>query len=140
MLYTIKILWASPNTLVGLALGVLGVMTGGHVQRHTGVLEFYGGGLAWLFEQMGDPHVIAMTLGHVVLGHSYTAIEFSRQHERVHVRQYEAWGPLFLPAYAVGSLLAWAAGKRIYRDNFFEREAYAQDDLRRDPPSDDNPS
>ena len=42
----------------------------------------------------------------------------------VHVRQCERWGPLFLPAYGVASLVAWARGKRPYLDNRFEREAY----------------
>ena len=65
-----------------------------------------------------------MTLGHVVLGKDAEALEWSRSHERVHVRQCERWGPLFLPAYGVASLVALCRGRDAYRDNAFEREAY----------------
>ena len=65
-----------------------------------------------------------MTLGHVVLGRDREALEWSRAHERVHVRQCERWGPFFLPAYGVASLIAMSRGERAYRDNAFEREAY----------------
>jgi hypothetical protein len=30
----------------------------------------------------------------------------TRQHEHIHVRQCERWGPFFLPAYGVASVLA----------------------------------
>jgi hypothetical protein len=65
-----------------------------------------------------------MTLGHVVLGCDRDALQWSRRHERVHVRQAEKWGPLFFPAYGIGSLIALIRGKRAYRDNPFEKEAY----------------
>ncbi len=65
-----------------------------------------------------------MTLGHVVLGRIPSALDVCRDHELVHVRQYERWGPLFLPAYLIASLIALLQGKRAYMDNFFEREAY----------------
>ena len=70
-----------------------------------------------------------MTVGHVVLGQTDAALDLSRTHETVHVRQYERWGPLFLPAYALASVYAWAKGRNPYRDNIFEVEAYACDDL-----------
>ncbi len=69
----------------------------------------------------------AMTLGHVVLGRDRGLLDLTRDHERVHVRQCERWGPLFLPAYLLGSALAWSRGQRAYMDNPFEREAYAND-------------
>jgi hypothetical protein len=65
-----------------------------------------------------------MTLGHVVLGVDRTALEFSREHERVHVCQVERWGPLFIPAYLIASCVAWLRGGSAYRDNVFEKEAY----------------
>jgi hypothetical protein len=68
-----------------------------------------------------------MTLGHVVLGRSAAALVETRAHERVHVTQCEVWGPLFLPAYAASSMVAWARGGDAYRDNAFEREAWAID-------------
>jgi hypothetical protein len=49
-----------------------------------------------------------------------------RAHEQVHVRQYERWGPLFVPAYLLSSLVELLRGRRPYRDNWFEREAYGK--------------
>ncbi|MGI9455506.1 MAG: hypothetical protein ACR2NU_03045 [Aeoliella sp.] len=121
---TLAMAWAGPNTLIGLVLGGLALMTGGSAQLHTGVLEFHGGFTRWLLERIAGGTILAMTLGHVVLGLHPVALDISRDHERVHVRQYERWGPLFLPAYGLSSLIVWCQGKRAYRDNFFEREAY----------------
>ena len=50
----------------------------------------------------------------------------ARDHEHVHVRQYERWGPFMLPAYFLSSFLAWRRGGDYYLDNRFEREAYGQ--------------
>ena len=61
---------------------------------------------------------------HVVLGLDGPTLDRTRAHERVHVRQCERWGPLFLPAYGLASLLAWWRGHDAYRENRFEREAY----------------
>ena len=47
-----------------------------------------------------------------------------QQHGRV--RKAERWGPLFLPAYGIASLLAWWRGGHYYYDNAFEREAYGR--------------
>ena len=70
---------------------------------------------------------MAITLGHVILGRTAAALDIARDHEWVHVGQYERWGPFFLPAYAVASLWAWLRGRDPYRDNRFEREAFAVD-------------
>ena len=68
-----------------------------------------------------------MTLGHVVLGRDRFLLEATRPHERVHVRQAERWGPLFIPAYLAASLIQLMRGKRPYEDNPFEVEAYQVD-------------
>lgn len=117
-------LWASPWTLLGLAVGGLGLITGGGVQQRCGVIEFYGGWVAKLLARF-PVHPTAMTLGHVVLGQEQAILDACRQHELVHVRQYERWGPLFIPAYLGCSLWLWLRGGRPYLDNPFEREAYA---------------
>jgi hypothetical protein len=67
---------------------------------------------------------LAITLGHTVLGQSDASLDISRDHEMVHVRQFERWGPLMGPAYLLASLVLWTSGRRPYRDNPFEREAY----------------
>ena len=65
-----------------------------------------------------------MTWGHVILGQTAAALDISREHELVHVRQYERWGPLFIPAYLLCSAVIWLRGGDPYRDNPFERQAY----------------
>ena len=64
-----------------------------------------------------------MTLGHVVIARDARALELTRAHERVHVRQYESWGPLFVPAYLLAGVFAVLGGGHRYFDNLFEREA-----------------
>lgn len=39
-----------------------------------------------------------ITSGHIVLARTLDDLDASRSHERVHVRQYERWGPFFIPA------------------------------------------
>lgn len=119
------IVWASPWSLLGLLIGMLGLTTGGRVQRRGRAIEFYGGAVTWLLQR--PPHGqfrLAMTLGHTVLGQTDASLDISREHEMVHVRQYERWGPLFVPAYFLCSLVVWLAGRDAYRDNPFERQAY----------------
>jgi hypothetical protein len=50
----------------------------------------------------------------------------SRDHEMVHVRQFERWGPLMGPAYLGCSLVLWFMGRRPYHDNPFETQAYEE--------------
>jgi hypothetical protein len=116
-------LWASPWTLVGMLIGGVGLITGGRVQRRCGVIEFYGGAVA-TFLKLFPVHPVAMTLGHVVLGRVGCVLDECRAHELVHVRQYERWGPMFVPAYFASSFFVWMRGGHPYLDNAFEREAY----------------
>jgi hypothetical protein len=66
----------------------------------------------------------AVTFGHVVLARTEADLVDTRVHERVHVRQYERWGPLFLFAYLGSSVWAAIRGRGAYRGNRFEREAF----------------
>lgn len=118
--------WAFPTTAVGLLFVPVALAGGGRLQVIDGVLELHGGGVRLFLERgtLLPGGASAMTLGHVVLGRDLAALESTRTHERVHVRQVERWGPLFLPAYLVCSLIAKARGKDAYRDNRFEREAF----------------
>ncbi|MBL9122899.1 MAG: hypothetical protein JNG90_04655 [Planctomycetaceae bacterium] len=130
LLQPLLYVWAGPASLIGLLLGVAALLTGGRAQRRSGVLEFYGGAAAWLLRHaplVGN--AMAMTLGHVVLGQTAAGLDIARRHELVHVRQYERWGPLFLPLYAWLSLWMWWQGRDPYRDNPFEREAFAAEEL-----------
>jgi hypothetical protein len=69
-----------------------------------------------------------MTLGHAVFGRDRAALDLTRQHEHVHVRQYSRWGLFFIPADLGWSSWLYLRGRDGYRDNPFEVEAYAEDD------------
>lgn len=118
--------WAAPNTMLGLVAGTAMLCLGGKVQAVRGAIEF-SGGLAGRAAARLPARVrfTAMTLGHVILGLSEADLAAARDHEHVHVRQYEQWGPFFLLAYGASSVWQLLRGRRAYRDNFFEREAYA---------------
>jgi hypothetical protein len=124
--------WAFPNTAVGLLAMTLGALcserVGGRTNQRVvdGVLEVHGGLVTWLLTNctLLEGGASAMTLGHVVLGRDELLLDLTRDHERVHVRQCERWGPLFLPAYLIASAYIFLRGGRAYRDNPFEREAY----------------
>jgi hypothetical protein len=121
------VLWASPYTVLGLLIGLIGICTGGRARVRGPVIEFYGGGVKWLLHRF--PHgqyTLAFTLGHTVLGQTDAALDICREHELVHVRQFERWGPLMGPAYLGCSLVLWLMGRRPYLDNPFERQAYEQ--------------
>lgn len=121
-------LWAGPTTTVGLLAAAAAVVSGGSCRLVDGVIEAEGGWLRWMLRHLTFLRggASAMTLGHVVLARDAKLLEMTRAHERVHVRQYERWGPFFVPAYLLGSVYAVLRGGRAYMDNPFEREAYGQ--------------
>ena len=93
-------LWAVPWTFLGICMGVVGLLTGGGMQRVGRVLEFHGGLLAWLLTRAPIAGgACALTLGHTVLARTAGDLDRTRRHELVHVAQYERWGLLFVPAY-----------------------------------------
>jgi len=121
-----KVAWAAPNTLVGLLIGSIGLLFGGHVRRSGRAIEFYDGGIKWFLHQLPNGQfILAMTLGHAVLGQTDVSLELSRKHEAVHIAQYERWGPFMIPVYYLSSVYVWLRGRRFYRDNPFELEARA---------------
>jgi hypothetical protein len=122
-------LWTLPTTVMSLPFLVAATVSGGHMSIVNGVLEVHGGILRpllrWCLFLPGG--VSAITMGHVVLGRDQETLDWTRSHERVHVRQCERWGPLFVPAYFLAGLLALLRGKRMYMENPFEVEAYEQE-------------
>jgi hypothetical protein len=119
--------WALPTTALGL-LFVPDALLTGEVRRVAGVLEVHGRLARFFLTRctLLEGGASAMTLGHVVIGRDRRLLETSRSHERVHVRQCERWGPLFIPAYLAFGAIAWVRGLRAYDDNPFEREAYGE--------------
>jgi len=114
-----RVLWAAPNTLIGLALGLLLLPVGARLRVVDGVLEIAAQRSApsrrWPF--------VAITFGHVILATHLNELERLRAHERVHVSQCERWGPMFMPAYVIAGAWQWVRGRRAYWDNPFEVEA-----------------
>lgn len=117
--------WAFPTTFLGLLFVPLSLAGRGRIQVVRGVIEIHGPWIAWLLKRAVPiaGGVSAMTLGHVVIARDQRCLDSSRRHERVHVRQCERWGPLFVPAYLIAGLLARVRGGDPYLDNPFEREA-----------------
>ena len=106
---TLGALWTLPNTLIGLVAGLAGLAFGAHahINRRECALVFH----RWPWGPGG-----AMTLGNVIL-HTGVSLDthcvtyahragwgdepgiLLGDHERAHVFQYMALGPLFLPLY-----------------------------------------
>jgi hypothetical protein len=118
------IAWAAPGSALGLGIGLVALLAGGRGRIHSGVLEFHGPAIVWFLKRVPFGPASAVTFGHVVLGQTPQTLELSRRHERIHVRQYERWGPFFIPAYLSCSALLWLRGKDAYRENPFEIEAF----------------
>jgi hypothetical protein len=121
----VKVVWAAPATLLGLATASL-ALAGGSLRLADGVIEAHGPWLGWCLRHLipMPGGAAAITIGHVVLARDRLALERTRAHERIHVRQYERWGPVFIPAYFAASLWLLLIGRDPYADNPFEREAF----------------
>lgn len=104
-------LWTLPNTLLGLIAGVAGIAFGAHA-------HFSRRDLAIVFHRWPWGPGGALTLGNTILhtgdtldspcvtyahraGHGDEPSILLADHERAHVYQYMALGPLFLPLYLV---------------------------------------
>jgi hypothetical protein len=126
----LRYLWASPTTLLGLVVA-FALLRRGHLTLVDGVIEAHSPLLERALASLTPlaRGADAVTLGHVVLGRNARALESTRAHERVHVRQYESWGPFFLPAYLLAGAWAFVQGKDPYFDNWFEVEAASLDSV-----------
>ena len=94
MPFWLGFVWTLPNTILGL---LLGLFTFQRPRLRHGLVTFdrVSRGLTRALPRMGRT---AMTVGFVVL----SAVPLEGRllaHERHHVRQYMAWGPLFIPVY-----------------------------------------
>src|SRR5262245_51056266 len=112
-------IWVAPASFIGLLPLPLLLAQRGNIKLVDGVLEAHGGIVTRLLRR-GLPWVgpgAAVTFGHVVWGCDQGCLDETRDHERVHVRQYERWGPLFIPLYLLASAIAGFRGLDPYRDN-----------------------
>jgi hypothetical protein len=89
-----RYVWALPNTLLGLLLGLLSFRL---PRADGGILLFEGSprGFLWILSRMRRQ---AVTFGHVVLSAAPLRGTL-RRHELAHVGQYERFGPAFIPVY-----------------------------------------
>ncbi len=125
VLWLVGYLWAFPVTALGLLFSLLFARLESVDAEY--ILHFVvqpGTPLAWYMRRF---HIAAFTLGAVV---TYARDEGPRQvrlvrHERAHVVQTLALGPLFLPLYGLASLWELARGNHPYHDNWFEVRARA---------------
>ena len=117
-----RYLWASPASALGLVAALLLWPFGARARCVGGTVEIALRRVPrFVARRFG-----AITLGHVVLGVDFGTLDRLRAHEQVHVRQYERFGPLFIPLYLGDSAWQWLRGRDAYRDNRFEREARAR--------------
>jgi hypothetical protein len=123
--------------LPGLVLLAAARATGGVARRRDGVLEACGGALPTILTGLGAGRlsIEAIALGHVILARSVEGLDRFREHEHVHVRQWERWGPVFPFAYVASSWWAWLRGRDAYWANAFEREARKEAPSRTTPAS-----
>jgi hypothetical protein len=125
LLLLVRYLWASPNTLIGLLFVPTAMLQRGRMQVIDGVLEAQSPYIAAILRHCVPipGGASAITFGHVVLARDSRSLDTTRAHERVHVRQYEIWGPAFIPAYLIAGLWALMNGTGSYTGNYFERQA-----------------
>lgn len=108
-LRVLGMLWTAPNTALGLVAGCVGIACGAHAHVNRRELAIVFHGIPW------GPGG-ALTLGNTILhtgdtldspcvtyahraGHGEEPPIVLADHERAHVFQYMALGPLFLPLY-----------------------------------------
>jgi hypothetical protein len=119
--------WAAPATLLGLALSIPFLCSGARLRPVEGALEVAHPSVERLVSRLpAGLRFAAITFGHVIIGVNRGTLAHCRSHEHVHVRQYERWGVLFFPVYLGSSLHQFLRGRDPYRDNCFEREAFAK--------------
>jgi hypothetical protein len=124
--YFSKYLWALPMSCVGILVLPFVLASGGTVSFVSGIIEAEGGILAPILSRIFSRFPIdAITIGHVIFGCSHESIIRCRVHERIHVRQYERWGPIFPLLYLASSSMAIMRGKNPYRSNIFEQDAFS---------------
>lgn len=125
--------WASPLTVAGLVVAALGGAR--PVRLHDGAIDVLAparGPLAFFFRRA---RVSAYTWGATIVYRERALLSDERllRHERAHVRQALFLGPFLAAAYPAASLWQLARGGRLYRDNFFERDARRREEVHSGP-------
>ena len=121
---TARRIWAAPCSVLGLLIGAWPLALGGRIARRDGAIEItYRERLAACGRIARALPFRGIVFGHVILAVTSEELARIRAHERVHVEQYERWGPLFFLAYGASGLWQLLHGRRPYWDNAFEVQA-----------------
>ena len=119
-----KLLWALPCSLVGLLLATVPLALGGSAKVVSGALEVtYRQRLVSCGKLALRLPFRGIVFGHVILAVTQEELTRIGPHERVHVEQYERWGPAFFVAYPASSLWQLMRGRDPYWYNHFEVQA-----------------
>jgi hypothetical protein len=119
-----KLLWAAPCSLLGLGLSIVPLLLGGTARVSAGALEVtYRRSLAACGKLATGLPFRGIVFGHVILAVTQEELVQIGPHERVHVEQYERWGPLFFVAYGLSGLWQLVHGRSPYWHNHFEVQA-----------------
>jgi hypothetical protein len=122
--FMVRVIWAAPCSLLGLAFAVPVLLLGGRARWVHGALEVsHRATLAACGPRMRRLPFRGIVFGHVILAVTTEELRHIGPHERVHVEQYGRWGLLFLPAYALSSLWQLLRGRDAYWHNHFEVDA-----------------
>ena len=120
----LKLLWAAPCSAVGIVLAGVLLTLGGKAKWSSGALEVtYRHSLAGCGKLASKLPFRGIVFGHVILAVTREELRTIGPHERVHVEQYECWGPLFLLAYGASSFWQLVNGRSPYWYNYFEVQA-----------------
>ena len=117
------ILWASPLSLVGLAIALPVLAWHGHahlIHSRSFALLVRGPLADVLLGHHPFGAMTAMALGHIVISENQGLSARVLMHELAHVRQAACWGAVFPLAYLVSSAWAVLRGRDPYWHNHFE--------------------
>lgn len=126
------ILWASPLTLCGALLALPVLLWKGELRLVVGkmpALLVTGPAADAVLHRHPFGPMVAMAIGHVVIGESRGLTARILVHELVHVRQASQWGLFFPFVYAGASIWAALRGKDAYWHNAFEIAARDEEKL-----------
>ena len=88
-------LWTLPNTAIGVLLGAFTLQLPRLAAGGVLVFDRAPRGITWLMPRLNR---VAVTVGFVIVA-ARPVTGGLEMHERAHVAQFAAWGPLFLPVY-----------------------------------------
>lgn len=121
--------WAAPCSALGLAFAAFILLAGGRAKWSSGACEVtYRQADASCGKFARKLPFRGIVFGHVILAVTGDELQTIGAHERVHVQQYEQWGPLFFIVYAASSLWQLLHARSPYWDNYFEIQARALGD------------